>query len=75
LGFGASDKPANHSYNYQEQTDIACDVAAKYQIRSCILVAHDYGVTVAQELLTRQAVGSLKFKIEKVIHFEWWYLS
>jgi len=67
LGFGASDKPINHRYNYQEQSDIAAEIAGKYQIRSCILVAHDYGVTVAQELLKRQTAGELKFNIEKVI--------
>jgi pimeloyl-ACP methyl ester carboxylesterase len=66
LGFGASDKPMNHQYSYQEQSDIATEIASRYNIRSCILVAHNYGVTVAQELLRRTSAGLLNFNIEKV---------
>ena len=67
LGFGASDKPEFHNYNFEEQADIAEDVAEKYGIETCVLVAHDYGTTVAQELIRRQLAGKLAFKIEKVI--------
>ena len=53
LGFGASDKPAGHDYTIAEQADL---VQAWWELRgigTTALVAHDYGVTVAQELLAR----------------------
>lgn len=53
LGFGASDKPAGHRYRLTEQADIVEAVWAELGIAATALVAHDYGVSVAQELLAR----------------------
>jgi len=53
LGFGASDKPANHDYRLTEQADIVEAVWTHLGIESTALAAHDYGVSVAQELLAR----------------------
>lgn len=51
-GFGASD-PVER-YDYDQQADLALAVAAHLGIDRAILVAHDYGVSVAQELLARR---------------------
>ncbi|MEU5879017.1 alpha/beta hydrolase [Spirillospora sp. NPDC047279] len=54
LGFGDSDKPAGHRYDLFEQADLVEEAwrAVEFPAGGA-LVAHDYGVTVAQELLAR----------------------
>lgn len=59
LGFGASDKPADHTYSIHEQADLVTALWAAEGITRTRLVAHDYGVSVAQELLARRADGLL----------------
>jgi pimeloyl-ACP methyl ester carboxylesterase len=68
LGFGASEKPTEHSYTMHEQADLVQALWARYGIRSTKLLAHDYGVSVAQELLARRAEGTLEVEIDSV-HF------
>ncbi|MFG2606422.1 alpha/beta fold hydrolase [Streptomyces sp. NPDC048514] len=53
LGFGHSDKPRRHIYSLLEQADLVEDVWRGLGIGDTALVAHDYGVSVAQELLAR----------------------
>src|SRR5689334_5167301 len=55
LGFGASDKPADHDYSIFEQVDIVDALWAHHGITASAAVVHDYSVTVAQELLARNA--------------------
>jgi pimeloyl-ACP methyl ester carboxylesterase len=55
LGFGASDKPADHDYSLHEQADLVEAVWAREGIASTVVVAHDYAVSVTQELLARRA--------------------
>lgn len=59
LGFGASDKPAEHTYSIHEQADLVEALWAAEGITRTRLVAHDYGVSVAQELLARRVDGAL----------------
>jgi len=59
LGFGASDKPAEHEYSLHEQADLVEALWAQDGVTSTVLVAHDYAVSVAQELLARRADGAL----------------
>jgi pimeloyl-ACP methyl ester carboxylesterase len=59
LGFGASDKPADHDYALHEQADLVEALWAREGVTSTVLVAHDYAVSVAQELLARRAEGAL----------------
>src|SRR5262245_49374822 len=66
-GFGASSKPARHRYHYDEQTEIAEAVAAAEGVERALIVAHDYGVTVAQELLARQRDGRAKLGVDGVV--------
>ncbi|MEL7449256.1 MAG: alpha/beta hydrolase [Pseudomonadota bacterium] len=53
LGFGFSDKPPTHDYSISEQAYIVETLLASLGIRHTLLVAHDYGDTVAQELMAR----------------------
>lgn len=55
LGFGASDKPRRHRYSILEQADIVETLWRTFGIAKTALVAHDYGVSVAQELLARDS--------------------
>lgn len=50
-GFGESDPPDH--YDYDAQTDLALAVAEHEKVERAVVVAHDYGVSVAQELLAR----------------------
>jgi pimeloyl-ACP methyl ester carboxylesterase len=59
LGFGASDKPSGHDYSLTEQADLVEALWAHESVSSTVLVAHDYAVSVAQELLARRAEGAL----------------
>lgn len=65
LGFGDSDKPRDHRYSIMEQADLCEALMAKLQRRNSHVLAHDYGDTVAQELLARchaQAPGALQMQ-------------
>ena len=58
LGFGFSDKPNNRFYTIQGQADIIEALIETKQLTSFHVLAHDYGDTVAQELLARQVEGT-----------------
>lgn len=66
LGFGASDKPHDHVYSIHEQADLVEAVWTHNEVTSTRIVAHDYGVSVAQELLARRADGALAVNLERV---------
>ena len=53
-GFGASAKPLGHRYSIHGAADAAEAAWARFGVSATVLVAHDYGVSVAQELLARQ---------------------
>ena len=57
LGFGFSAKPSPHDYRIMEQADICEQLVAELAIDRFHVLAHDYGDTVAQELLARQNEG------------------
>jgi pimeloyl-ACP methyl ester carboxylesterase len=59
LGFGASDKPLDHKYSLIEQADLVQELWEVEGIESTTFVAHDYAVSVAQELLARRAEKTL----------------
>ncbi len=64
LGFGDSDKPADHDYRLGEQADVALALWRDHGVTSTDLVVHDYGVSVAQEVLARHAEGGLGVALE-----------
>jgi pimeloyl-ACP methyl ester carboxylesterase len=53
LGFGFSSKPRQHNYSIMEQADIIESVISQHGVAHYHVLAHDYGDTVAQELLAR----------------------
>lgn len=54
LGFGDSDKPHEHRYSLLEQADLVQELWERVDFPpGGAVVAHDYGVSVAQELLAR----------------------
>lgn len=57
LGFGFSDKPAGHRYSIHEQADLVEGLVESLGLTKFHVLAHDYGDTVAQELLARQNAG------------------
>ena len=58
LGFGFSNKPTQHHYSIHGQADLVEALLQLKHIQSVHVLAHDYGDTVAQELLARQLDGS-----------------
>ena len=66
LGFGASEKPPEHRYSLREQADLVEALWQAEGVRDTVLVAHDYGVSVAQELLARAAEGTLAAELGAV---------
>jgi len=66
LGFGGSEKPADHVYSLNEQADLIEGLWALEQITSTVIVACDYGLSVAQELLARRAEGTLSVDVAAV---------
>lgn len=58
LGFGFSDKPENHRYSLLEQANIIETLLSEKGIERCHVISHDYGDSVAQELLSRQSPES-----------------
>ena len=68
LGFGASDKPPDYAYSLGEQADLVEGVWGTEGVTATTVVAHDYAVSVTQELLARRAEGTLSTEIE-CVHF------
>jgi pimeloyl-ACP methyl ester carboxylesterase len=67
LGFGDSDKPAPYAYRLVEQADLVEALWRRFGIIETSLLAHDYGVSVAQELLARAAEGRLGVTLHGVL--------
>lgn len=67
LGFGRSDKPLDFHYSIAASADQWQALVQQQGLREVAIVAHDYGVTVAQELLARQREGGLSFHIRQVV--------
>ncbi|MEM9916710.1 MAG: alpha/beta hydrolase [Bacteroidota bacterium] len=67
LGFGLSDKPINYSYSLIEQADIALELWRQLGIEKAHVLAHDYGTSVATELIARRARGVEPMNIQSSI--------
>lgn len=53
LGFGYSAKPKDYRYSLMDQTDLHESLLRYLKVSRFHILAHDYGVSVAQELLAR----------------------
>ena len=67
IGFGFSAKPENFAYSFRAQADLFETFLAHRKVSEYAVVAHDYGDTVAQELLARHAEGSAKQRLTHVM--------
>ena len=65
LGFGLSAKPRGFAYSIAAQADLLTTFLAQQGVQRYQVLAHDYGDTVAQELLARQSEGA-PARIERV---------
>lgn len=69
LGFGLSDKPAEHVYTLGWQADAAEALVARAGGGPVVIVAHDMGTSVATELLARDLRGEGSLDLEAALLF------
>ncbi|MEM9235108.1 MAG: alpha/beta hydrolase [Pseudomonadota bacterium] len=68
LGFGLSDKPAGYRYRIAYQAKAQVALLRSRNVKEVHILAHDYGDTVAQELLALQREGELEgLRIKSVV--------
>jgi pimeloyl-ACP methyl ester carboxylesterase len=67
LGFGDSDKPRDHPYSILEQSDLTEAVWRHFGVEETGVVAHDYGATVALELMARHIEQALSTRISRFV--------
>ena len=67
LGFGFSSKPRGHAYRIAEQADVCLAALAEMGVTEASVLAHDYGDTVAQELLARFNAGESPVKFNSMV--------
>lgn len=71
IGFGFSAKPTDYRYSILDQAELHETLLARLGVRRVHLLAHDYGDTVAQELLARhedrRAAGRPGLAIESCV--------
>ena len=66
IGFGYSAKPTDYNYSILDQADLCEYVLAQHNVSEYHILAHDYGDTVAQELLARQTEQGQRPKLHSV---------
>lgn len=66
LGFGFSAKPRHWTYSLRDQASLAIELWTQLHVDDVHIVAHDYGQTVAAEVLARRAEGVLPFSVTAV---------
>src|SRR5215218_9439147 len=67
LGFGDSEKPTRHAYSIFEQADLVEALWRDVGVEETTIAGHDYGATVAQELLARRGDGTLRTRLRAVV--------
>jgi pimeloyl-ACP methyl ester carboxylesterase len=66
IGFGYSDKPRDYTYSIKDQADIYDRFLTSRRVSEFHILAHDYGDTVAQELIARDIERSDRPKLRSV---------
>lgn len=76
LGFGLSEKPADHTYTLIEQAEIAEELVGRHAAglieggaEAVYAIGHDMGTSVATELMARDLEGSLCMDLAGVLLF------
>jgi pimeloyl-ACP methyl ester carboxylesterase len=67
LGYGFSDKPEDAAYTTFAQADRLVAWVLAQGLEETLVLAHDLGDTVVQELLARQLEETLPFRIRRVV--------
>ena len=67
LGFGFSDKPLDYSYSLIEQADVALQLWKQLGLTNVTVLAHDYGTSIATEILARHNKQQINLQIDKLI--------
>lgn len=66
IGFGFSAKPLDHGYTIESQADLCEAYLERQGVTEYHILAHDYGDTVAQELLARHLKRKARQKLLSV---------
>lgn len=66
IGYGFSDKPKNYPYSIIDQASLCRELLELKKIDTIHILAHDYGDTVAQELLAQFLEGTANFSIQSL---------
>ncbi|MBI2421190.1 MAG: alpha/beta hydrolase [Candidatus Hydrogenedentes bacterium] len=66
IGFGYSAKPRDYTYSLLDQANLHEALLRTLEVDRIHVLAHDYGDSVAQELLARHHEGRLPFAIKSV---------
>lgn len=66
LGYGKSAKPRDHEYLLTDQADISIALYEELGIENIHIVAHDYGTSIATEIIARDNNSSLSINIQSV---------
>lgn len=70
LGFGLSAKPRNHDYSLFWQADLSEELVRRHgDGRPVLILAHDMGTSVANELMARDLEGKLEMEIAGIVLF------
>jgi pimeloyl-ACP methyl ester carboxylesterase len=69
LGFGLSEKPADHLYTLGWQADAVEELVERAGSPPVFLVAHDMGTSVATELMARDLLGELSMDVQGALLF------
>ncbi|SDS05477.1 Pimeloyl-ACP methyl ester carboxylesterase [Polaribacter sp. KT25b] len=67
LGFGFSDKPKSYTYSLIDQADFALQLWHKMGLKEVTILAHDYGASVAKEILARKNHNLIPLKIKRIL--------
>jgi pimeloyl-ACP methyl ester carboxylesterase len=66
LGFGFSDKPLDYSFSLIEQAEMALKLWEKLGLKKIHILAHDYGTSVATEIIARSNLGFTNIEIQSL---------
>jgi pimeloyl-ACP methyl ester carboxylesterase len=66
IGFGFSAKPRRYGYSIMDQAHLCAGLLAERGVSEVGVLAHDYGDTVAQELLARASEGNAQLALRSV---------
>ncbi|HEY2335172.1 MAG TPA: alpha/beta hydrolase [Solirubrobacterales bacterium] len=70
LGFGLSEKPAEHDYSLFWQADLTEELIRRHGGgRPVFVFAHDMGTSVATELMARDLEGKLAMRLDGILLF------